>query len=197
MVSDDRFSVSGWEDDLKDIDETRNPNDKTEYNILHACEKGNLEEVKELIERNPYLINISDKDKYTPLHRACYSNNIEVVKYLIQKGANISAKTELQWEPLHSCCQWNHKECAAVLIQNGADINATTEGNQTPLHIAASHGASCDTVQLLLMHPYIDPTIKNNSGETATDIARRSSRYYNVFDMVDPLLDIKNLRYLK
>lgn len=44
------------------------------------------------------------------------------------------------------------------------------------------------------MHPYIDHKIRNNSAETAADIARRSSRYYNVFDMVDPLLDIENLK---
>lgn len=145
-VNDENFSVSGWEDEIQDIDETRNPKgnnnklctlnalkylfvDKNEYDILQACEKGNLEGIKSLIEKNPDLINITDKDKYTPLHRACYSNNIEVVKYLIQKGANISAKTEMQWEPLHSCCQWNHKECAAILIQNGADVNAKSEGS--------------------------------------------------------------------
>lgn len=28
MVSDERFLVSGWEDDLQDIDETRNPDGK-------------------------------------------------------------------------------------------------------------------------------------------------------------------------
>lgn len=100
-----------------------------EYKILQACENGNLEEVKLLIEGNPNLINTTDKDRYTPLHRACYSNNVEVVKYLIQKGANIGAKTEMQWEPLHSCCQWNHKECAAILIQNGANVNAKSEGS--------------------------------------------------------------------
>ncbi|KAJ8924720.1 hypothetical protein NQ315_000872 [Exocentrus adspersus] len=196
MINDEQFMVSGWEDDVQGVDETYDPKDK-EQQMLHACEKGNMEEVKALLETNPELINVTDKDKYTPLHRACYNNNIEVVKFLVQKGANISAKTEMLWQPLHSCCQWNHKECAAVLIQNGADVNATTEGNQTPLHIAASHAASYETVQLLLLHPYIDPSIKNNRGETAADIARRSSRYYNIFDIADPLLDTKNLRCLK
>lgn len=44
-------------------------------------------------------------------------------------------------------------------------------------------------VQLLLMNPYIDPSLKNKSGETASDIARRSSKFRNIFDMADPLLD--------
>ncbi|XP_023026468.1 ankyrin repeat domain-containing protein 49 [Leptinotarsa decemlineata] len=196
-MSDERFLVSGFEDDLQDIDESRNPTDKLEHQILEACENGNLETVKHLIETHPNLINATDKDKYTPLHRACYSNHIDIVKYLIQKGANVAAKTELKWEPLHSCCQWNNKECAAVLLQNGADVNAESEGKQTPLHIAASHGTSYDTVQLLLMHPFIDPSIKNNNGETAADIAKRSSRYYNIFEMVDPLIDVNDFGFLK
>lgn len=60
---------------------------------------------------------------------------------------------------------------------------------QTPLHIAASHGASYETVQLLLMNPYIKPEILNNTNETAYDIAKRSSKYYHIFEMADPLLN--------
>ncbi|XP_057660313.1 ankyrin repeat domain-containing protein 49-like [Diorhabda carinulata] len=196
-MNDERFLVSGWDDDLNDIDTTRNPKEKLQKNILDACEKGNLEQVKTLIESNPNLINVTDKDGYTPLHRACYSNNVDIVEFLLQNGANIAAETEMQWQPLHSCCQWNHKECAAVLIQHGADVNALSQGGQTPLHIAASHGASFETVQLLLMHPFIDPSIKNNGNETAKDIATRSSRFYNIFEMCDPLLDINSVKDLE
>ncbi|XP_028129824.1 ankyrin repeat domain-containing protein 49 isoform X2 [Diabrotica virgifera virgifera] len=196
-MNDERFLVSGWEDDLNDIDESRNPEVKFEDDLLQACENGNLKLIQAILETEPNLIHAVDKDKYTALHRACYSNHIDIVKYLLQKGANIAAQTEMLWQPLHSCCQWNHKDCAAILIQHGADINARTEGGQTPLHIAAAHGASYDTVQMLLMHPYIDTTIKNSSGETAKDIATRSSRYYNVFEMADPLLGIESIKDLK
>lgn len=64
---------------------------------------------------------------------------------------------------------------------------------QTPLHVAATHGANYASVQLLLTHPYINPNLKNNNGETAWDIARRSSLFYNVFDMADPLISVQNL----
>jgi hypothetical protein len=37
------------------------------------------------------------------------------------------------------------------------------------------------------------PELKSVSGETAFDIARRSSKFRNLFDMVDPLLDVKNI----
>lgn len=57
------------------------------------------------------------------------------------------------------------------------------------MHIAASHGASYDTISLLLMHPYIKPDIRNNNNETAKDIAQRSSKYYHMFDMADTALN--------
>lgn len=64
---------------------------------------------------------------------------------------------------------------------------------QTPLHIAAAHGADSDLAQVLLMHPYLKPNKLNNSKDTPTDIANRSSKYHNIFDIADPLLDLTNL----
>ncbi|XP_060520610.1 ankyrin repeat domain-containing protein 49-like [Cylas formicarius] len=196
-MNDDTFLVSAWDDDAQGIDESRNPQGVNERKILEACENGDLETVKGLINEDPNLISVHDKDGYTPLHRACYGNHFKVAQYLIENGANVSSKTIMQWQPLHSCCQWNAVKCASLLIEAGADVNALSEGSQTPLHVAAAHGACYDMVQLLLMHPYIDATLRNNSNETAGDIARRSSKYYNVFDMADPLLDYKNIELLK
>ncbi|XP_065172795.1 ankyrin repeat domain-containing protein 49-like, partial [Atheta coriaria] len=160
-----------------------------ETEILWAAEHGHLDIVIKIIEEHPQLVNTKDKDGYSPLHRACYSNHIDIVDYLLLHGADISSKTEMQWQPLHSCCQWNHKEIASRLLQMGADVNAVSSGKQTPLHIAASHGKSYDMVQLLLIQPFINPHLKNNSGETAYDIAKRSSKYYKIFEMADSTLD--------
>ncbi|KAK4873106.1 hypothetical protein RN001_015135 [Aquatica leii] len=187
--SDERFLVSGWDDDLNDYEEEKQPHETPQKEILWAAENGKLDVVKQLIESDPTLTGVVDSDGYTPLHRACYSNHCDVVSYLLENGANVSAKTLMQWQPLHSACQWNNVNCALRLIQYGADVNAVTEGGQTPLHIAASHGTSYDTVQLLLIQPYIRPDLKNNSNETAYDIAKRSSKYYNIFDMTMPALN--------
>lgn len=43
-------------------------------------------------------------------------------------------------------------------------------------------------VQLLMMHPYIKPQLKNNNNETAQENAIRKSKYYKIFDMGDPLV---------
>jgi len=188
MPSDERFLVSGWEDDLNDVDEEKKPHETPRKEILWAAENGKLELVQQLIEADQTLVDVTDTDGYTPLHRACYGNHHAVARYLIANGANVSAKTNLLWEPLHSACQWSNKECVLLLIQNGANINAVTEGGQTPLHIAASHGTAYETVQLLLIQPYIKPEILNNNNETAYDIAKRSSKYYHIFEMAMPAL---------
>lgn len=83
----------------------------------------------------------------------------------------------------------NNIECS---ISNN-EINQNNLLGQTPLHLAASHGRSYETVQLLLMHPFINPKLKNKNGDTAVEIAQRSSRFYNIFDAIDPLLDYKNI----
>ncbi|XP_019873671.1 ankyrin repeat domain-containing protein 49 [Aethina tumida] len=197
MSNDGRFLMSGWEDDLDDIDSSRNPQDKNENEILEAAEKGNLNKIKELLKIRMELVNIIDRDKYTPLHRACSTNQKEVALLLIENGADVDAKTDMGWTPLHSCCHWNSLDCANILLQHGADVNAQSEGGQTPLHVAACHGASYGIVEILLMHPYIKPNIKNKSDETAMDIAKRSSKFYNIFDMADTLLSNENLELLK
>ncbi|KAK5640114.1 hypothetical protein RI129_010925 [Pyrocoelia pectoralis] len=188
MQSDERFLVSGWDEDLDDVQEEKHPHETPEKEILWSAEKGKLEIVKHLVQSDPNLVNVSDSDGYTPLHRACYNDHIDIVSFLLENGASVSAVTHMKWQPLHSACQWNNVNCTLRLLQHGADINALTEGGQTPLHIAASHGASYDTVQLLLMQPYINAQIKNNRNETAYDIARRSSKYYHIFDMALPAL---------
>ncbi|KAK9875574.1 hypothetical protein WA026_009377 [Henosepilachna vigintioctopunctata] len=137
MANDARFAVSGWQDDLEDIDPTRNPEEKNEKSILQAAEQGQLEYIKTLLNKNPALIQAKDKDGYTPLHRACYGNHVNVVQYLLERGADINAKTDVHWGPLHSCCHWNNKECGAVLIQWGADVNAESEGGDSKMYFVA------------------------------------------------------------
>ncbi|KAF2883308.1 hypothetical protein ILUMI_22868 [Ignelater luminosus] len=166
----------------------KKPHETPNKEILWAAENGKLDIVIRLIESDPNLVNEVDTDGYTPLHRACYGNHFNVVGYLLSRGANVSAKTSLLWQPLHSACQWNNVKCVLYLLQNGADVNAVSEGGQTPLHIAASHGTSYETVQLLLMHPQIKAELTNNNGETAYDIAKRSSKYYHIFEMAMPAL---------
>ncbi|XP_011500106.1 PREDICTED: ankyrin repeat domain-containing protein 49-like [Ceratosolen solmsi marchali] len=185
----DRMQVSAWDDDEEGIEETRNAKDPIQKAVLEAGENGQLDVMKRYHALDPSVIDCADKDGYTPLHRACYGNHTEVVEFLLKSGAKIDAKTQDEWQPLHSACYWNNVDCASILIQHGADINAKSKGDQTPLHLvsASSHNSSC--LQLLLLHPDINPHIKNSSGDTAYEIAKRNGKYYPMFEIIDPCLN--------
>ncbi|XP_046612171.1 ankyrin repeat domain-containing protein 49-like [Neodiprion virginianus] len=185
----ERMQVSAWEDDDDGIEEDRNAREPDSKAILEAAENGDLEMIRQLVIRDPSLIHATDHDGYTPLHRACYGNHVDVVEYLLETGAKIDAKTNDGWEPLHSACCWNHVDCAAVLIANGADINAKSKGDQTPLHLASASSHNSPALQLLLLHYNTNPHLVNSSGDNAEQIARRTGKYYPLFEMIEPCLN--------
>ena len=80
---------------------------------------------------------------------------------------------------------------ASLLLQNGADINAQTNGKQTPLHFAASGVGGTTTLQLLLCNRWLDATICNMQNETAYDIAYRSGKHYELFEIVEDCINVK------
>ncbi|KYN07963.1 PREDICTED: ankyrin repeat domain-containing protein 49-like [Cyphomyrmex costatus] len=184
-----RMQVSAWEDDDDGVEAERNAKEPDAKAILSAAEEGNLENIKNLLSKNYQLLDCTDKDGYTPLHRACYGNNVEVVEYLLEAGAKIDAKTQDEWQPLHSACCWNNTECAEALIAYGADVNAKSKGDQTPLHLISASSYNSPALQLLLLHPDMNPYLVNSSGDTADQIARRTTKNYPMFEMIEPCLN--------
>ena len=149
-----------------------------------------LELVKELHELcGDDILSIRDEDEYTPLHRASYNGHTDVVEYLLIAGADIEAKTVDGWQPIHCACRWNKVQTAALLLQNGALINSKTNGGQTPLHLAASNDRAKATLELLLRHKDLDPTLLNGQSETALQLAERNGRFSYLFLMVNENVD--------
>ncbi|XP_048651942.1 ankyrin repeat domain-containing protein 49 isoform X1 [Marmota marmota marmota] len=150
--------------------------------------KGNhkiLTTVQRLLSEKATQVNTRDEDEYTPLHRAAYSGHLDIVRELVAQGADVHAVTVDGWTPLHSACKWNNTRVASFLLQHDADVNAQTKGLLTPLHLAAGNRDSKETLELLLMNRYIKPDLKNNLEETAFDIARRTSIYHYLFEIVE------------
>ncbi len=117
--------------------------------IHEFAQKGDLNEVKALIEKDPDLVNARDKDGRTPLHWACRGVHLEVVKYLVEKGADVNAEDSNKIVPLHSLATRNSAKAIAVLLDNGAHVDAKDYGGGTALHYAAMSDAS-DAVEILV-----------------------------------------------
>lgn len=158
---------------------------------MWAATEDRNELVERILEKDPNLVHASDRDGYTPLHKACYNNNYELAQLLLKHGADPNRKTEMQWTTLHSACKWNNAKLAALVLQHGADINATSDGDQTPLHVATTVSACRDTLVTLFMDPKLKPDMRNNSDDTAFQIAKRTGLTAPLFDMVHPALSVE------
>ncbi|EHB01924.1 Ankyrin repeat domain-containing protein 49 [Heterocephalus glaber] len=153
--------------------------------LLWAAEKNQLTTVQRLLSEKVTHVNTRDEEEYTPLHQAAYSGHLDIVQELVAQGADVHAATVDGWTPLHSVCKWSNTTVASFLLQHDADINAQTKGLLTPLHLAAGNRDSKDTLEFLLMNPYIKLSLKNSLEETAFDIARRTSIYHYLFEIVE------------
>lgn len=162
-----------------------------EREILWAAGEDKTDIVTDILEKAPNLVHAVDRDGYTPLHKACYNNNYDLAQTLLKYRANPSTRTELLWTPLHSACKWNNWKLAALLLQHGSEINAKSEGDATPLHITATVSACRDTLVTLFFNPKVDARIRNNSDETAFQIAKRTGLTDPLFDMVHSALSVE------
>lgn len=82
--------------------------------LLKSSEKGIIDHVVSILDKEPSLVNCRDSDGYTPLHRASYNGHMNVVRVLLQRGADVDARTEDGWQPLHCACRWG--EYSALII---------------------------------------------------------------------------------
>ena len=92
-----------------------------DWQLHFAAQKGNLREVRRLVERGLPFDTFDEIGK-TPLHYACEGGHINVVKYLIQQGADVNAQDQkvIGDTPLSSCAQTCSLEMARTLVQAGA-----------------------------------------------------------------------------
>ena len=174
--------------------------DKEGNTPLHlACDKGDLEEVKNLIEKgadvnaqnNP--MNFEDGwGESTPLHVACSGVNIEIVDFLLKNGAEVNVGDESGDTPLHNCFREfvprdedteydnmgsDNLKLVKLLVENGAIVDSKNDEGETPLYDALSMDPVC----------YMD-TGMNCFVESRINIAKY---------LIDKGADLKNNRMLE
>ncbi len=88
--------------------------------MLKACERGDLEKVRELLARASTLVNAKGAHNKTPLHWAAEKNNAELAQLLIGAGADMN--TEVSWgmTPLQWAANMGSRDVADILLSHGA-----------------------------------------------------------------------------
>jgi len=118
-------------------------------NLLSAAKKGDIENVKTLLEMNMSLLEFTDNDGDSVLNNAAWKGSLAVVKFLMDKGARLVHKNKIELNALHhASCKGKHETCR-YLIEKGIDVNSRTKKGTTPL-IMASRNGQLDTVKVLL-----------------------------------------------
>jgi len=92
---------------------------KTE--LFVAIERGDMEEVEQIIKRFPDLINFKAPNTWTPILFATRYGHLRLVRFLVENGANID-----QRNPLHAASVTNFGNYAVVkyLLEQGANPNS-------------------------------------------------------------------------
>ena len=105
----------------------------------------------------------------TPLMAAAHAGQTEISS-LLMKGADVNAVDRLQKNAMTYAAGQGQTDIVVLLLQAGVDVNAVYAHDLTALMWAAGYGKT-DTVKALLAAG-AKPTLKDDRGKTALDIAR-------------------------
>jgi hypothetical protein len=108
--------------------------------LFDACENGDLEVVKDLLENNPDIsVNQGDRYGWRALHFACDKSHHEIVLILLKHPRiNVNPQTEDGSTPLHLAF---HIEVIKLLLKDSrVDVNIAECFGGTPLWTASSCG---------------------------------------------------------
>jgi ankyrin repeat protein len=122
--------------------------------FFHHLRSGDLDQVKQFVERDKSLINERTQDEwaYTPLLWAAQMGRFHIVKYLLDMGADYRLYgKKIKWKPILIACRYGHVDIVRLLLDRGDNVNIRLEHENefTPLHYAAQYGCS-DLARLLL-----------------------------------------------
>ena len=117
-------------------------------NIFEAAALGKTERLRELVDRDPSLVNAFGDDGFHPLGLACFFGHVEAARLLLESGAEVDALSrnkQIQTAAIHAA--------------------AASEGKDESVRY--------ELVKLVLEHG-ADPNLPQGSGFRATDAARQN-----------------------
>jgi ankyrin repeat protein len=157
------------------------PNEQLVPALILAVQKGALKSASVLIDDPKTQLDIENDKHETALMWAALNNQLVLAERLIDKGAEVNHPG---WTALHYAASRNHVAMMRLLLDHSAYIDASAPNGSTPLMMAAVYG-SPQAVKLLLEEG-ADPTVVNDSGHSAYDLAQEfhqelSAAYINAF----------------
>jgi ankyrin repeat protein len=169
--------------------------------FLQAAERGDLDEVRELIDRDPSLLEAQDSSGWDALSYAAWGAHQQVHEYLLRQGAEGNLFTEAALGPLEGfvgrletnpigvdsrdakrkatpliwAVRTGNQVGCEVLLSQGADALVRDRDGNTVLH----HAVLMDRLDLLsfLLFAGADPEAANKRGQTALHLVTAAGSY--------------------
>ncbi len=126
--------------------------------------KGDLAKVRELLAKDPALVNAKGHNEKAPLHWAAQGGHLDVVRFLIAKGGAVNELNIQKETPLVYAAEGGHLKVAELLIAKGAKVNLKTTHDAAPIHYALWAGKT--EVFKLLLKKGADVTLCRGEGFT-------------------------------
>lgn len=109
--------------------------------ILNPVRHGELQKVKQLLEKDASLVHVTDEWGNGLLALAILNSDFDMIKLLVDKGADVNAaRKDNDSTPMHRAAQMGSMEIVTFLTQHGANLNKQNKRGRTPLRYAVAHG---------------------------------------------------------
>jgi ankyrin repeat protein len=143
-----------------------------ELDLHEAAATGQLERVKQFVEKEPALAKSYSPDGFPVFALAAVFGHKEVAEYLLEKGAevNAAAANGTGYNSLTGAVASGHTLIVSWLLANGAEPNYRYGAGYSPLLTAAANG-HLGIVSILLASG-ADLHAKTNDGKTALSFAQ-------------------------
>jgi ankyrin repeat protein len=144
--------------------------------LLVASQVGDIKLVRLLVARGAE-VNRPNKAGQTPLFLA---RTPEIARYLIEQGASLGAQDELGRTALFPQAERANVDNVRLLLEEGLEVNHRDLTGRTPLIAAVSGHWDVERVEAvvrLLLEHGADPTVVNDDGLRAVDIATQEGKY--------------------
>jgi ankyrin repeat protein len=162
---------------------------RTDLDIFEATCLGDLQRVRQLVSDDPVCVDAVSPDGFSPVGYSAFFGHAAVLLELVRNGGDVNApsRNAMRVCPLHSAAAHSDQakavDLARILLEAGADPDARQQAGFTALHEAALNGNAA-LIEVLLGHG-ADPTIENDKGASAAELAR-SKGHDDVVRQLEP-----------
>jgi len=140
-----------------------------QIDVYEIARHGCIEDLQDVFNNYPNLINFKNKSGFTPLTIACYSGNLEVATLLAKHVDNINVNSDVG-TPLMAAVFKSNIEIAKMLLDLGANVNIADAKGTSALHYSIRF-SNVDFIKLLVDYG-ADINLRDNKGLSPWDYAQ-------------------------